>query len=147
MRILLALVVIVVFAALMILDTAALIRLTAACVTGGCGFSPLWIAAVAGGIVIAALVSSRRPPAKAKRAAKTRAPKAKTGTAARTKGTEMSARKPRATARPKSPGNTKSPKADRNAQRVGAAAACELFWAADRGDNPDFWRRWHAFCS
>jgi len=97
MRILLALVVVAVFAALMIFDTAALIRLTVACVTGGCGFSPLWIVALAGGVVIAAWLSSRRPPAKAKRAAKKAAPKA--GTAARTK--EQPARKPRAAARAK----------------------------------------------
>ena len=64
MRILLALAVVVVFAALMIFDTTALVRLTVVCVTGGCGVPVLWIAIGAGVLALAALFSFRRPTAK-----------------------------------------------------------------------------------
>jgi hypothetical protein len=68
MRILLALAVVVVFAALMVFDTTALVRLTVMCVTGGCGVPVLWIAIGAGVLALAALVSFRRPAANVKKA-------------------------------------------------------------------------------
>jgi hypothetical protein len=68
MRILLALAVVVVFAALMVFDTAALVRLTGICVTGGCGVPVLWIAIGAGVLALAALFSFRRPAANVKKA-------------------------------------------------------------------------------
>jgi hypothetical protein len=66
MRILLALVVVVVFAALMVFDTTALVRLTVVCVTGGCGVPVLWIAIGGGVLALAALLSFRRPAANSK---------------------------------------------------------------------------------
>jgi hypothetical protein len=72
MRILLALAVVVVFAALMILDTTALVRLTIVCVTGGCGVPVLWIAIGGGVLGLAALLSFRLPVAKLKPRAKPR---------------------------------------------------------------------------
>lgn len=68
MRIALALVVIVVFAALMVLDTTALVRLTVFCVTGGCGVPVLWIAIAGGVLVLGVLISLRRPRANVKKA-------------------------------------------------------------------------------
>jgi hypothetical protein len=68
MRILLALAVIVVFAALLVLDTTALIRLTVVCVTGGCGVPIVWIAIGAGVLALAALLSFRRPGENVKKA-------------------------------------------------------------------------------
>jgi len=68
MRILLAVVVIVVFAALLIFDTTALVRLTVVCVTGGCGVPIVWIAIGGGVLVLAALLSFRRPGASGKKA-------------------------------------------------------------------------------
>jgi hypothetical protein len=68
MRILLALAVVVVFAALMVFDTAALVRLTAVCATGGCGVPVLWIAGGAGVLALAAVFSLRRQGANVKKA-------------------------------------------------------------------------------
>jgi hypothetical protein len=51
-----------------VFDTAALVRLTFFCVTGGCGVSPMWVAIGGGAIVLAMLVSLRRPRADVKRA-------------------------------------------------------------------------------
>jgi hypothetical protein len=68
MRILLALAVVVVFAALLIFDTTALVRLTLGCVTGGCGVPAKWIAIGGGMLALAALLSLRRPGAKVKKA-------------------------------------------------------------------------------
>ena len=67
MRILLALAVVVVFAALMVFDTTALVRLTVMCVTGGCGVPVLWIAIGAGVLALAAWFSWRRPAANVKK--------------------------------------------------------------------------------
>jgi hypothetical protein len=67
MRILLALVVVVVFAALMVFDTTALVRLTAVCVTGGCGVPVPWIAIAGGVLAAAALFSLRRPTGNVKK--------------------------------------------------------------------------------
>jgi H+/Cl- antiporter ClcA len=78
MRLLLVLIVVVVFAALMLFDTAALFRLTWYCATGECGFSSLWTVAVVGAIVLLAVVSRWRPKAKAKPAPR-RVAKAKIG--------------------------------------------------------------------
>jgi hypothetical protein len=61
MRILLVLAVAVVFAALLIFDTTALVRLTMVCVTGGCGVPVTWIAIGGGVLALAALISFRRP--------------------------------------------------------------------------------------
>lgn len=44
-----------VFVAMLLFDTAALLRLTAYCVSGGCGVHPLWIA-IGGGVAIAVAV-------------------------------------------------------------------------------------------
>jgi hypothetical protein len=66
MRILVALAVVVVFAAMLVFDTAALVRLTAYCITGGCGVAPVWIGIVAGGIAVAAFLTLRRPGASVK---------------------------------------------------------------------------------
>jgi hypothetical protein len=67
MRILLALAVVVVFAALMVFDTTALVRLTILCVSGGCGVPVLWIAIVGAVLALAALLSLRRPGAGSKK--------------------------------------------------------------------------------
>ena len=67
MRILLVLAVVVVFAALMVFDTTALVRLTVVCVTGGCGVSVLWIAIGVGVLALAALFSFRQPTANVKK--------------------------------------------------------------------------------
>jgi hypothetical protein len=75
MRLLLVLIVVVVFAALMIFDTAALLRLGWYCATGACGVSSLWIVAAVGAVVLAVVVSRWRPKSKAKAAPR----KAKTG--------------------------------------------------------------------
>ena len=68
MRILLALAVVAVFAALLIFDTTALVRLTVVCVTGGCGVPATWIAIGGGVLALAALLSLRRPVASVKKA-------------------------------------------------------------------------------
>jgi hypothetical protein len=60
-RVLLVLTVVVVFAALMILDTAALIRVAAICVSGGCGVPTMWIVLAACGLTAAVLISRRFP--------------------------------------------------------------------------------------
>jgi hypothetical protein len=65
MRLIVPLVVVLVFGALLILDTAAVARLTVLCVTGGCGVRPVWIAAGAGVLALALLVSLRRSGAHA----------------------------------------------------------------------------------
>jgi hypothetical protein len=80
---LLSLIVVVVFGAMLIFDTAALIRLTVFCVTGGCGVRPLWIAAGAGGIALVAMLSLRQSPVSAKSAKKPRLRAAPRGTAPR----------------------------------------------------------------
>ena len=67
MRVLMALAVVVVFAALMVFDTTALVRLTVMCVTGGCGVPVLWIAIGVGVLALAALLSFRRPTANVKK--------------------------------------------------------------------------------
>jgi hypothetical protein len=66
MRILVALAVVVVFAALMIFDTTALVRLAFVCVSGGCGVKLQWILVGAGLLGLAALLSLRRPSTNAK---------------------------------------------------------------------------------
>jgi hypothetical protein len=67
MRIFLALAVVVVFAAMMVFDTTALIRLAIMCATGGCGVPVLWIAIGAGGLMLTVLISFRRPAANVKK--------------------------------------------------------------------------------
>jgi len=74
MRILLALAVVVVFAALMVIDTTALVRLTIVCVTGGCGVPTAWFAIAGGVLVLAVLLSLRRRGAIAKKAPVRKAP-------------------------------------------------------------------------
>ena len=51
-----------VFAALWLFDTQALIRLTAACVTGECGVHPAWFAGAAALLAAGTVVFGRRPP-------------------------------------------------------------------------------------
>jgi hypothetical protein len=57
---------IIVFAALMLFDTTALVRLGVFCATGGCGVRPIWIGLAISGVALAALRSSWRPGAVAK---------------------------------------------------------------------------------
>lgn len=59
MRILPILAVVVVFAALLVFDTAALLRLAAFCVTGHCGVPVPWIA-TGGAVLVLALVLALR---------------------------------------------------------------------------------------
>jgi hypothetical protein len=97
MRILLALAVVVVFAALMVFDTAALVRLTFVCVTGGCGVPMVWVAIAGGVLILAALLSLRRPAAPAKKAparktARPRPSRAKTAVRRKPKPTKKSDR-------------------------------------------------------
>jgi hypothetical protein len=73
MRILVAVAVVVVFSALMIFDTAALLRLTAVCITGGCGVPVTWIAIGAAAIALAVFVSRRRQGGSVKKAKITKA--------------------------------------------------------------------------
>jgi hypothetical protein len=68
----LALTVVVVFAAMWVFDTAALVRLTVFCVSGRCGVPSMWIAIGAGAIVLAILVAVRRPRADLKKPAVSR---------------------------------------------------------------------------
>jgi hypothetical protein len=63
MRLLTILAVIVVFAALMLFDTAALVRLTMFCAGGGCGVRPLWIAAGVGVLLLLMGLTLFRPGA------------------------------------------------------------------------------------
>ena len=63
MRILIVLAVVVVFGAMFVFDTAALVRLTVFCVTGGCGVHPMWLAIAGGAIALALLLTLRRPHA------------------------------------------------------------------------------------
>ncbi len=82
MRILLILAVVVVFGALFVIDTTALLRLGFYCVSGGCGVPPMWIAG--GGAVSVAfawLLVRRRPAngkvARVKKAAPRKTPRPK----------------------------------------------------------------------
>jgi hypothetical protein len=95
MRILLALAVVVVFAALMIFDTTALVRLTMACVTGGCGLPVLWIAIGGGVLALAALFSFRRPGAHVKRANVKKARVRKAGQSRPARGKATARKKPK----------------------------------------------------
>jgi hypothetical protein len=101
MRILVALAVVIVFVAMWMFDTAALLRLTAICFTGGCGVPPVWIALGAGSLAVVIFVSCRtdhyRPKRKASKASSRRRPK--TGTTPRT--TAKSQRKSQPAIRPK----------------------------------------------
>ena len=83
MRLLIVLVVVAVFAALMILDTAALMRLGWSCVTGGCGVSPIWIVAAVGGMTLVAWLASRWPALAAKKGGARRVSPAKGGVRAK----------------------------------------------------------------
>jgi hypothetical protein len=110
MRLLFILAVVVVFAAMLIFDTAALVRLTVICATGGCGVRPVWIVVVVGGLVLAGVLLSRQPAAKVPvvkvRVAKAhlvKAPlvKAKVTRAKKTTSRKASPAKPRTPAKPK----------------------------------------------
>jgi hypothetical protein len=59
-RVLVGLAVVLVFGAMFIFDTTALLRLTWSCATGGCGVNPVWIVITAGGLACAAWLASRR---------------------------------------------------------------------------------------
>jgi hypothetical protein len=90
MRILLVIAVVVVFAALLVIDTAALLRLGLYCVSGGCGVPPTWIAIGGGALVLGAWQLLRRRPAnvkiaRVKQAAPAGKPRAKTLTRAKPK--------------------------------------------------------------
>ena len=95
MRILLALAVVVVFAALMVFDTAALVRLTFVCVTGGCGVPMVWIAIAGGVLVLAGLLSFRRRAVPAKKP-----PAKKTGRPRPSRAKAPARRKPKPTKKP-----------------------------------------------
>jgi len=60
MRILITLAAVIVFVALFVIDTTALLRLTAYCVSGGCGVPPIWIAIGAAGLVLCSTLVLRR---------------------------------------------------------------------------------------
>ena len=90
MRILLVLAVIIVFGALLVIDTAALLRLSLYCVSGGCGVPPTWIALGGGALALGAWLSVKRSrpnkkiarvkttrPSRGKAAARGKAKKAK----------------------------------------------------------------------
>jgi hypothetical protein len=66
MRSLSGLVFVLVFVAIFVFDTAALVRLTLSCLTGGCGVRPTWIAIGVGSVALAALLSPRLRRANAK---------------------------------------------------------------------------------
>lgn len=69
MRIGLAIAVALVFGAMLLFDTAALVLLTIDCASGGCGVEPVWIATGAAAVVAAVVLSSwwsRRWPARKK---------------------------------------------------------------------------------
>lgn len=59
MRIPLAIVVVVVFCAMLLFDTAALVRLTVFCVTGGCGIDPIGLVLAVGVLVVVGTLWSR----------------------------------------------------------------------------------------
>ena len=80
MRVLVALAAATVFGTMWVLDTTALVRLALYCLTGGCGMPPVWIA-LAGGVLVLALVLALRWPRaspKSAKSAKPRASRAKT---------------------------------------------------------------------
>jgi hypothetical protein len=91
MRILLALAVVVVFAALMVLDTTALLRLVGICIIGGCGVSVWWIAFAGGLLALAALLSFRRTSANGKK----KAPARKAGRPRPARGKATARKKPK----------------------------------------------------
>jgi uncharacterized membrane protein YdcZ (DUF606 family) len=98
MRVLLVLVIVLVFGALLLLDTAGLLRLAAYCATGGCGVAPAWLAFGVGLACLAVYLSSRRPRVQAA-APRKRAPSAKrTPTAKRKPAAGGRRAKPRAAA-------------------------------------------------
>jgi hypothetical protein len=72
MRVVLILAVVVVFVALLVIDTAALLRLTVYCVSGGCGVPPMWIAICGGVVVFCAWMLFRRRPVVVKKARATK---------------------------------------------------------------------------
>ena len=61
MRVLLILAVALVFGAMLLFDTTALVRLAGMCVTGGCGVSPMWLGIGAGVLVLVGVVATRWP--------------------------------------------------------------------------------------
>ncbi len=63
MRVLLALIVVTVFGAVWLFDTAALIQLAGYCVSGGCGVPPVWFGIAAGAGLLIWFVSRWRRPA------------------------------------------------------------------------------------
>lgn len=82
MRIGLAILVALVFGAMLLFDTAALVLLTIDCVSGGCGVRPVWIGAGAAGLVAVVALSSwygRRRPARKKAGGKRPARRKPTG--------------------------------------------------------------------
>ena len=72
MRVLVALAAAAVFGTLWVLDTTALVRLALYCLTGGCGVPPVWIA-LAGGVLVLALVLALRRARASPKSAKPRA--------------------------------------------------------------------------
>jgi hypothetical protein len=62
MRVLILLIAVIAFGAMLLVDPAALVRLTVFCVTGGCGVRPTWIALGVGVAVLAAVLLRLRQP-------------------------------------------------------------------------------------
>ena len=90
MRILLVIAVVAVFGALLVIDTAALLRLGLYCVSGGCGVPPGWIAIGAGALLLGSWLMLRQRPvavkiARVKPAAAPKKPRAKAATRAKVK--------------------------------------------------------------
>ena len=65
MRVLIGLAAVIVFGAMFVLDTAALVRVTVSCAVGGCGVGLIWIAIGFGGLVLIGMLLSKRPRTKA----------------------------------------------------------------------------------
>ncbi|MGE0419686.1 MAG: hypothetical protein AB7O80_23020 [Acetobacteraceae bacterium] len=70
MRVLLILFALLVFGAMLLFDTAGLIRLTLYCVGGGCGIRPLWIGLGSAAVALVFLVIAHRQTRGAARPAK-----------------------------------------------------------------------------
>jgi multidrug transporter EmrE-like cation transporter len=77
LRVLMGLAVVVVFGAMYVLDTAALVRLTVSCAVGGCGGGLTWTVIGIAGLALIGILLLRQPRAKPKvtRVAKKKAPR------------------------------------------------------------------------
>lgn len=109
MKILLVLAVVLTGAALWLFDTAALVRLTAYCVSGNCGVHPLWFAGGCGALVLGAIVFGR-PQGAAATKKPARSARAKTGARKPPKPANVRSRKAIATPGPVPPASRRRPR-------------------------------------